>query len=217
MGFCGVRLLWTLAGGRSCVDFTEVCPTGGPGRPIGPTVGAVSPGDVERWLPLVAVSAATVPAALLAVTVLQALRRRRGVPAGPGRRRSLSEVGMVAGTLPWICLTLTPVAAPGGVRLVPLRDLRDQLAAPATAAVQITGNLLVLAAFGFCAAARWRIGTPVVALLAAAGSLTIEVLQYALAPGRVSSVDDVLLNTAGATVAAWVSRRCLHAADRSRP
>ena len=114
---------------------------------------------------------------------------------------------MVAGTLPWIWLTMTPIAAPGDVRLIPLHDLREQLAVPLTGTVQVIGNLLVLAAFGFCAAARWRVGVPVVALMAAAGSSAIEIMQYALASGRVSSVDDVLVNTAGAVVAAWASRR----------
>jgi hypothetical protein len=177
----------------------------------------VLPGGVERWLPVVVVSVLTAPAALLAVAVLQALRRRRGVPAVPRRRASMSEVGMVAGTLPWICLTLTPTAAPGGVRLIPLHDLHEQLAEPFAAVFQVLGNLLVFAAFAFCAAARWRIGVPVIVLAAAAGSVTIEALQYALASGRVSSVDDVLLNTVGAAVAAQLSRRSWARPERSGP
>lgn len=183
---------------------------------MSPTVEVVLPGGFERWLPTVAVTALTVPAALLAFAVLEGLRRRRGVPAAHRRRASASEVGMVAGTLPWLWLTLTPLTAGGAVRLLPLRDLRDQLAdAPLTAFLQVGGNLLVLAAFGFCAAARWRIGVPTIALLAAVGSLSIETLQYVLASGRVSSVDDVLLNTAGAAAAAWLSRRSWARPDRS--
>ncbi|HEU4426712.1 MAG TPA: VanZ family protein, partial [Pilimelia sp.] len=90
----------------------------------------------------------------------------------------------------------------------PLRDLADQLgAAPSTAFFQIAGNLLVFAAFGFFAAARWRIGLPAIVAIAAAGSVTVEALQYGLALGRVSSVDDVLLNGAGAGIAALAYRR----------
>jgi glycopeptide antibiotics resistance protein len=46
----------------------------------------------------------------------------------------------------------------------------------------------------------------VVAAGAAAGSLLVETLQWALDLGRVSSVDDVLLNTLGAVLAALVTR-----------
>lgn len=116
---------------------------------------------------------------------------------------------MVVGTLPWVWMALTPMPGPGAVRLVPLRDLAEQLAgAPVTAFFQVAGNLLLLAAFGFCAAARWRLRVPGIAALAAALSLTLEGLQYALALGRVCSVDDVLLNTTGAALAALIARRC---------
>ena len=54
---------------------------------------------------------------------------------------------------------------------------------------------------------RWRAGVGWVAAVAAAGSVLVETMQYALALGRVSSVDDVLLNTAGAALAALASRR----------
>ena len=59
---------------------------------------------------------------------------------------------------------------------------------------------------------RWRLGgrtrgvLGVVAAGAAAGSLLVETLQWALGLGRVSSVDDVLLNTLGAVLAALVTR-----------
>lgn len=46
-----------------------------------------------------------------------------------------------------------------------------------------------------------------VAGLAAGLSVAVEVLQYVLGLGRVSSVDDVLVNTAGAVLAALCSRR----------
>ena len=48
---------------------------------------------------------------------------------------------------------------------------------------------------------------PRITALAAGCSLLIETAQYALQLDRVSSVDDVLLNTAGAVVAALASHR----------
>ena len=85
-------------------------------------------------------------------------------------------------------------------------------ASPATnmpgAAVQIVGNLLVLAALGFFAPMRFAAlaSAPRILALAAACSILVETLQYVLDLGRVSSVDDVLLNTAGAGLAALASR-----------
>jgi len=168
----------------------------------------VVPGGIVRWLPVVAVSIAVFPLGLLVVRLLARRARRRGVPAALARRRAVTVVGMVGGTLPWVWMILTPLPEPREVRLVPLLDLADQLgAAPLTAFFQIAGNLLVFAAFGFFAALRWRIAVTAVVALAAAGSVTVEALQYALALGRVSSVDDVLLNAAGAGLAALVARR----------
>jgi glycopeptide antibiotics resistance protein len=74
---------------------------------------------------------------------------------------------------------------------------------------QVTGNLLFLAALGFFAPIRWRVvagaGRPVTAGVVV--STAIEMIQYVLDVGRVSSVDDVLLNATGAMVAGLASRR----------
>jgi glycopeptide antibiotics resistance protein len=72
---------------------------------------------------------------------------------------------------------------------------------------QIVGNLLVFAAFGFLAPIRWQIRPLWVVAAAAAASTTVETLQWVLGLGRVSSVDDVLVNAAGAGLAALCSRR----------
>jgi glycopeptide antibiotics resistance protein len=122
-------------------------------------------------------------------------------------RESISEVGAVAGTLPWIWMILTPRPAARELNLVPLRELVGQLAGdPATAVEQIGGNLLVFAAFGFFGTIRWGLRVPRVVAIAAAGSVLVELLQYTLDLGRVSSVDDVLLNAMGAGIAAGVAR-----------
>jgi hypothetical protein len=160
------------------------------------------PGGIGHWLPVVAVSISVLPVSVVAVRLLRRWR------VGPDAlRHSVAEVGMVAGTVPWLWMILTPMPVPRAVRPIPFVDLAAQLAgSPMTAFFQIGGNLLVFAAFGFFAPLRWWIGPWAVTALAAAGSVTVESAQYLLALGRVSSVDDVLLNAAGAGLAALLSR-----------
>jgi glycopeptide antibiotics resistance protein len=129
-------------------------------------------------------------------------------------RAAVAEVGAVAGTLPWLWMILTPLPQPGAVHPVPLQEVSGYLSVPASeVVVQLGGNLAVFAAAGALAPVRWRLGSgtatvlAVVAGFAAAGSLLVETLQWALDLGRVSSVDDVLLNTAGAVLAALVTHR----------
>lgn len=147
------------------------------------------------------------PVAVLLTALLA--RRRDAASRAEAWRRSVAEVGGVVGTLPWVWMTLTPRAAPRELKLVPLRDLADLLAGPpATVVVQVVGNLLVFAALGFFAPVRVAAlaGVGRLFLLGAAGSVLVESLQYLLDLGRVSSVDDVLLNAAGAALAGLLSR-----------
>jgi hypothetical protein len=145
-------------------------------------------------------SAIGLPVAALVGWLLTRLRSGRPV------RYAVAEVAMVAGTLPWLWMILTP--SPGTARrlsLVPLHDLLRL--APADLVVQIGGNLLVFAAAGFFLPVRFAVRIPAVLAAAAAGSVTVEALQYLLDLGRVSSVDDVLVNAAGAGLAAVCSTR----------
>ncbi|MFG2101549.1 VanZ family protein [Micromonospora echinaurantiaca] len=161
------------------------------------------------WGGVVLAALAGLPVLIL-VTAGLARRRRDAATAGESWRRSVAEVGAVAGTLPWVWMILTPRDAPREVDLVPLRDLADLLTGPAaTAVVQVVGNLLVFAALGFFAPVRLAAlaGLGRLFLLGAAGSVLVESLQYALDLGRVSSVDDVLLNATGAALAGLLSRR----------
>ncbi|MEU8068870.1 MULTISPECIES: VanZ family protein [unclassified Micromonospora] len=159
---------------------------------------------------VVLVTVAALPAAALAVWLLA---RRRGAGAAVWRR-SVAEVGIVYGTAPWVWMIMLPGeragAVPGRVSLVPLRDLLTVLASgPLTVTVQIVGNLLVFAALGFFAPLRFAAlaSVPRILALAAGCSVVVEVAQYVLRLDRVSSVDDVLLNAAGAGLAALASRR----------
>ncbi|MFE1952283.1 VanZ family protein [Streptomyces sp. NPDC059524] len=145
------------------------------------------------------------PVALLVAWVLARGRRAAGVP--DAWRISLAEVGMVHGTLPFLWMTLMPGGevgvAPPRVSLVPLRDLVTM------GPLGIGGNLLVLASIGFFAPMRWAaVATlPRILALGAGCSVLIETAQYVFRLDRVSSVDDVLVNAAGAVLAGLASRR----------
>ncbi|MFJ5882215.1 VanZ family protein [Kitasatospora cineracea] len=164
---------------------------------------------------VVFLAAAALPVAVLVVWALARRRRAAGVGAGWARRSALAEVGLVYGTVPWVWMILLPGADPGGprrrVNLVPLHDIAEVVSAgpPVTAVVQVVGNMLVFAAFGFLAPVRFAALASVwrVLALGAAGSVLVETAQYVLRLDRVSSVDDVLLNAVGAALAALASRR----------
>ncbi|WP_328646299.1 VanZ family protein [Amycolatopsis sp. NBC_00348] len=142
------------------------------------------------------ITVAALPLAALAVWV--SARRRAWRPA-------LAEVAIGYGTVPWVWLIMLPGShagtVPGRVSLVPPRDL---LTMPVG---QIAGNLLVFAALGFFVPVRFATSVPRVLALAAGLSILLETAQYVLRLDRVSSVDDVLLNAAGAGLAALASRR----------
>jgi len=121
-------------------------------------------------------------------------------------RYRLAEALMIAGTASWLWLILRPGHRHDTLYLIPGTDLHDQFGVGlAFAAWQIGGNLLVFAPFGFAAPIRWRVRPPVVVLLAGLASAALETTQYLMAAGRVASVDDVLVNAAGAGLAALCS------------
>lgn len=158
----------------------------------------------------------TLVALPLAALVAYALARRR-LAAGVGSAwpLSLAEVGMVYGTAPFVWLVLMPGSGagvvPGRFSLVPLQDL------PTMGLLGTVGNLLVFAALGFFAPMRFAAlaSLPRVAALAAGCSVLVETAQYVFQLDRVSSVDDVLLNTVGAVAAALASRRWWRDASRT--
>jgi VanZ like protein len=144
--------------------------------------------------------------AVLVVLALAHRRRRAGSSVSRAWRTATADVGLVFGTLPGLWITTRPgdrLGIVGGVSLVPGRDLITM------GTVQIVGNLLILAALGFFAPLRFSSlkSLPRILLLAAGGSAMIETAQFVFRLDRVSSIDDVLLNTAGAGLAALASRR----------
>jgi glycopeptide antibiotics resistance protein len=130
---------------------------------------------------------------------------------GNSRRDAWLEAGMLAATAPWIIMILTPDGDSRAVQIIPFVDMADVLASR-SAIIQMGGNLLVFAGLGALVPLRWAIAgrgraLGVVAGIAAGGSVLVEVLQGVLGIGRVSSIDDVLLNTAGAILAACCTLR----------
>jgi glycopeptide antibiotics resistance protein len=75
--------------------------------------------------------------------------------------------------------------------------------------IGIAGNLLVFAALGFFAPMRFGAlaSLPRILALGAGCSVLVETAQYVLRLDRVSSVDDVLVNAAGAVLFGLASRR----------
>jgi hypothetical protein len=160
------------------------------------------------------ITVAALPLAALAVWALA--RRRSAVGVTSAWRMSLAEVGIVYGTVPWVWMIMLAGGEAKAVNLVPLRDL---LTMPTS---QVVGNLLPFAALGFFAPLRFAAlaSVPRILALAAGCSVLVETAQYVLPMDRVSSVDDVLLNAAGAGLAALASRhwwRTTAGASSDRP
>jgi len=164
---------------------------------------------------VVLVTLLTVPLSLLVVWALAWWRRAVGFTAA--WRTSLAEVGMVHGTVPFVWMTLMPGEnaglVDGRLSLVPLRDLLTM------GPLGVVANLLIFAALGFFAPMRFTALTSAVRVfvLGAGCSILVETAQYVLRLDRVSSVDDVLLNAAGAALAALASRRWWRVAAEKHP
>jgi hypothetical protein len=162
-------------------------------------------GCLDTFNGVVFTTMVTLPLAALLVWALA--RRRQAAGVTSAWRMSLAEVGMVHGTAPFVWMVLMPGSGagvvPGRVSLVPLQDL------PTMGLLGIVGNLLVFAALGFFAPMRFAAlaSGPRILALGAGCSVLVETAQYVLQLDRVSSVDDVLVNAAGAGLAALASRR----------
>jgi VanZ like family. len=117
---------------------------------------------------------------------------------------------MINGTAPWVWVILTPSSGTSGIGIMPFRDLTAVPRGPSgTAVAQVGGNVLVFAALGALPPMRSAelAGLAAIAAVTATGSAGVEALQYMPHLGRVSAIDDTLLDATGAIPAAMVSRR----------
>ncbi|MFD3701916.1 VanZ family protein [Nocardia sp. NPDC058658] len=164
----------------------------------------------EAWGPVLVawgIGGAAIP---LVVALLLWWRTRAGIERPIALRRSLTEVGIVAGTLPWVWMVLTPTDGTRAISVVPLRDLAATLGELSfDTIVQIGANTAMFVPLGFLLPLRFPRCTGVgrMLVLGAALSATLEIAQYVLNIGRVSSVDDVLMNAAGAGIGAHLLSR----------
>ncbi|GAA0994369.1 VanZ family protein [Acrocarpospora macrocephala] len=165
----------------------------------------------RMWGHIILFSLFALPIALLTAYLIGRQRASSGMEHP--FRTPLSDALSVTGTLPWLWMILTPGSAQEPARslsLIPLKDLTTLAGGfTGTLIAQVGGNLLVFAALGALLPIRspGLARLPRVAAVAAGSSLIVESLQYALGLHRVSSIDDVLLNTTGAVLAAIMTKR----------
>ncbi|MEU4249699.1 VanZ family protein [Amycolatopsis sp. NPDC026612] len=168
---------------------------------------------------MVPISAIALPYALLGWPLLAARRRRR---MAARRASATAAVDCAAALVVFLvfCLVTMPV---GGSRestldLVPGADITAAMASDGSL-WQVVGNVLLLCPLGALLPLRIRRlrVLPRIALAALIASVLVEGTQYLIHTGRVTSADDVLLNTAGATLGAALSRRGWRALDAPPP
>jgi hypothetical protein len=160
----------------------------------------------HHWGLVTAIFAGSVLTALVFSVAFAYLRWRSGLLG----RYALAEGIMIAATVPWIWPLLAPNPNPYSDRrvfLVPFTDMLTQFReGPRGLFIDVVGNLMVFAPLGFFLPVRFRVGLGVVLAASAIPSATVETLQYVLDLHRVTSTDDVLLNTAGGVLGALCSR-----------
>jgi glycopeptide antibiotics resistance protein len=157
-----------------------------------------------------------VPVGVVAGAV--SVRRHQGLPARRRRRVVALDVGIALVLLAVLAITLlrvpdSPTGWERGLQLRPLSSIRQALTSSVDASVpiRIVGlNILLFVPLGLLLASRlrsWRLAV----VACACTSVAIEVLQAVLPLGRITNIDDVILNTTGAALGAtlwwWVRQR----------
>ncbi|WP_170181461.1 VanZ family protein [Haloactinospora alba] len=159
----------------------------------------------------VALEAAVVfsPAVALAITALVWWRIRRDKPAVRVRvlLDSTADVLVPCALLLVSVLTLVNPGSGGGVVLVPFTGMLST-GMSMTTLYQSGGNIALFVPLGALlplAYGRWLARWYRVLAVSAALSAVVELTQYLLATGHVSSVDDVVLNAAGGLLGAGLT------------
>ncbi|RSM79168.1 VanZ family protein [Amycolatopsis sp. WAC 01375] len=162
-----------------------------------------------------------IPYALLGWPLLAAhRRRRRQTDRFCASATAAVDMTLALGCFLVLCLVTMPVTGAQGSRLSlePGTDLRLVLSDSANL-WQALGNVLMLSPLGALLPVRSRRLRSLfrIALGALAVSVLVEGTQYLIQAGRVTSIDDILLNTLGAVAGAAVSRRLWHRLDVRPP
>jgi uncharacterized membrane protein YhaH (DUF805 family) len=168
---------------------------------------------------MIPVSAIALPYALLGWPLLAARRRRR-LPARYATATAGVDSAAFLVAFLVLCLVTMPVGTSGEstLDLVPGADITAAFGDDGSL-WQVIGNVMLLCPLGALLPLRMRrLRTLLrVALAALVASVLVEGTQYLIHTGRVTSTDDVLLNTAGATLGAALSRRGWRALDPPPP
>ncbi|WP_026316361.1 VanZ family protein [Actinokineospora enzanensis] len=147
---------------------------------------------------------------LLIVGLVLTLHRKRRMPARAALMKSVLDMLSLLSILPVLYLVAFPVFGPTenhSVSLVPGAEI-SKVFAEESNLWQALGNLALLAPIGalvpirYPAARTWiRSG-----LILLAASCAIEALQWLLPLGRITAVDDVILNVTGGMLGAALTR-----------
>jgi glycopeptide antibiotics resistance protein len=121
--------------------------------------------------------------------------------AGRTVRFAAANVALVASVVAVLSLTLAPgYAADEDLELVPFGEIADALTPPFEPLLaEVVLNVLLFVPLGAALALR-KVSVGRTVLAAVALSATVELAQLLVVSGRTTSVDDVLLNTAGAWI-----------------
>ncbi|WP_340686269.1 VanZ family protein [Amycolatopsis coloradensis] len=161
-----------------------------------------------------------IPYALLGWPLLAAHRRRRRADPFSASATAAVDMTLALACFLVLCLVTMPVtgAQDSRLNLEPGTDLRLALSDSANL-WQALGNVLMLSPLGALLPVRSRrlrsLGR--IALGALAVSVLVEGTQYLIQVGRVTSADDILLNTLGAVAGAALSKRLWHRLDVRPP
>ncbi|MFE2039827.1 VanZ family protein [Streptomyces sp. NPDC059477] len=152
----------------------------------------------------------------LSITVAWLLHRfvLEWAPGAGIRRLAVLDGLLAASVLPFLYATLSRGYGSGRtLSVIPFGELSSSFSTAQVALSEVTllnigGNMALLFLFGALLPLRSRRcrGFGRVATVAALMSVCVEAAQFVLAVGRVSSVDDVLVNVAGALTGALVTR-----------
>ncbi|MFC9253103.1 VanZ family protein [Amycolatopsis thailandensis] len=161
-----------------------------------------------------------IPYTLLGWPLLAAHRRRRQADRFTASATAAVDMTLALTCFLVLCLVTMPVTGAQGSRLnlEPGTDLRLALSDGANL-WQALGNFLMLSPLGALLPLRSRRLRSLsrIALGALAVSVLVESTQYLIQAGRVTSADDVLLNTLGAIAGAVLSKRLWHRLDVRPP